>query len=131
MVRKNQGRKELRARSKVVIAEPLHGPSKYTYRVTWSEEDGRYVGLSTEFPALSCFAVTRMAALHGVERLVENELVELRKSGDLPPEPLATRKFSGVFKVRIPFDLHRRLVMEAKECGVSLNRLVSMKLASG
>lgn len=24
----------------------------YTYRVTWSEEDGEYVGLCVEFPSL-------------------------------------------------------------------------------
>jgi predicted RNase H-like HicB family nuclease len=25
---------------------------KYTYRVTWAEEDGEYVGLCAEFPSL-------------------------------------------------------------------------------
>jgi predicted RNase H-like HicB family nuclease len=30
---------------------------RFTYRVTWSEEDGEYVGLCAEFPSLSsrCF----------------------------------------------------------------------------
>ncbi len=26
---------------------------KYTYRITWSEEDGEFVGLCAEFPSLS------------------------------------------------------------------------------
>ncbi len=26
---------------------------RYTYRVTWSDEDGEYVGLCAEFPSLS------------------------------------------------------------------------------
>ena len=47
------------------------------------------------------------------------------------PEPLAMRRYSGQFKVRIPPEVHRRLSMEASESKVSLNRLVSAKLAHG
>jgi predicted HicB family RNase H-like nuclease len=36
-----------------------------------------------------------------------------------------------VFKVRVPPIVHRNLVIEAAEAGVSLNRLVSAKLAHG
>jgi hypothetical protein len=36
-----------------------------------------------------------------------------------------------VFKVRIPPEVHRGLVQEASEQGVSLNRLVTVKLAGG
>ena len=35
---------------------------KYTYRVTWSEEDIEYVGLCAGFPSLSWLAETREAA---------------------------------------------------------------------
>ena len=31
---------------------------KYTYRVTWSEEDNEHVGLCVEFPSLSWLART-------------------------------------------------------------------------
>jgi hypothetical protein len=47
-----------------------------------------------------------------------------------PPEPIATRKYSGEFKLRVPPPLHRALVMEAAENNVSLNRLVNAKLAT-
>jgi hypothetical protein len=30
-----------------------HEADKYTYRVTWSEDDGEFVGLCAEFPSLS------------------------------------------------------------------------------
>jgi predicted RNase H-like HicB family nuclease len=36
---------------------------RYTYRVTWSEEDSEYVGLCAEFPGLSWLAETPEAAL--------------------------------------------------------------------
>ena len=45
--------------------------------------------------------------------------------------PLTDRHYSGVFKVRVPSIVHRNLVIEAAEAGVSLNRLVSAKLAHG
>lgn len=54
----------------------------------------------------------------------------MRAHGETPPEPYADRKYSGKFVVRIPPEEHRQLVMEAAEQGVSLNRLVSRKLAA-
>jgi predicted HicB family RNase H-like nuclease len=103
---------------------------KYTYRVTWSDEDNEYVGLCTEFPSLSWLASTRDEALHGVEALVRDVVADMKARGEAVPEPMAAHDFSGTFKVRIPAALHRRLVMEAADSAVSLNRLVSMKLAS-
>jgi len=43
---------------------------RYTYRVTWSEDDNEYVGLCTEFPSLSWLALTPEAALKGARKLV-------------------------------------------------------------
>jgi len=42
---------------------------------------------------------------------------------------LAEKHFSGRFVVRVPGTVHRALAMQAAEQGVSLNRLVSAKLA--
>jgi hypothetical protein len=39
---------------------------KYTYRVTWSEDDNEYVGLCAEFPGLSWLAKTPEKALNRV-----------------------------------------------------------------
>jgi predicted HicB family RNase H-like nuclease len=53
----------------------------------------------------------------------------MKARGENIPEPLASKKFSGKFMVRIPPELHRRLVMDAQEEGISLNRLASDKLS--
>src|SRR5690606_19745862 len=95
----------------------------YTYRVTWSDEDQEYVGLCAEFPGLSWLAVSPEAALRGVRRVVADVVEEMNESGELVPEPLASRKFSGKFMVRVPPDVHRGLTLQAVEAGVSLNRL--------
>lgn len=101
----------------------------YTYRVTWSEDDQEYVGLCAEFPGLSWLAASPEAALRGIRRVVADSVEDMQECGELVPEPLASRKFSGKFMVRVPPDVHRDLTVQAAEAGVSLNRLATVKLA--
>ena len=101
---------------------------RYTYRVTWSEEDGEHVGLCAEFPSLSWLEKTPEKALQGIRRLVREIIADMRKSHEVAPEPIATKAFSGKFMVRIPPQTHRTLAIQAAESGISLNRLVSSKL---
>ena len=102
----------------------------YTYRVTWSQEDGEHLGLCAEFPSLSWLAATPDAALKGIRRIVAQSAEDMRNSGEDVPQPLAERRYSGQFKVRIPPEVHRALATQAAEQGVSLNRLASAKLAA-
>ena len=102
---------------------------RFTYRVTWSEEDNEYVGLCAEFPSLSWLETTPEEALHGIRQLVAEVVADLKEKGEPVPEPLAVRRYSGKFSVRIPPELHRELALEAAESGVSLNRLASAKLS--
>ncbi len=102
---------------------------RYTYRVTWSEDDNEYVGLCAEFPSLSWLAKKPEMALKGIRRLVENVVRDMRKEGEAVPEPIACRQYSGKFMVRIPPQVHRKLAIQAAESGVSLNRLASSKLS--
>ena len=101
----------------------------YTYRVTWSAEDEMHVGLCAEFPSLSWLADTPEGALAGIRQVVADTVADLETSGEDVPVPLAERRFSGRFVVRVPPEVHRNLAVEAAEAGVSLNRLVSARLA--
>lgn len=101
---------------------------RYTYRVTWSEEDEEYVGLCAEFPSLSWLAASPEDALAGIRSVVAEVVADMQANGEPVPEPIATRRYSGHFMVRVPPELHRRLALEAAEAGVSLNRLASAKL---
>jgi len=47
---------------------------RYTYRVTWSEEDEEYVGLCAEFPSSSWLAAEPEAALRGIRQVVAEVL---------------------------------------------------------
>ena len=101
----------------------------YTYRITWSAEDSEHVGLCAEFPSLSWLAPSPDEALSGIQRLVRESVDDMLATGEPTPVPLADRAYSGRFLVRLPPESHRALVIEAAEQGVSLNRLVSARLA--
>ena len=102
---------------------------RYTYRVTWSEDDNEYVGLCAEFQSLSWLASTLEAALKGIRKVVEDVVKDMRENGEEVPEPIASRRYSGKFMIRVPPEVHRNLAIKAAEAGVSLNRLASSKLS--
>lgn len=101
----------------------------YTYRVTWSVEDGEFVGLCAEFPGLSWLADSMEAALKGIANVVASAVTDMQTHAETVPSPISDRHYSGKFQVRIPPQRHRLLAMQAAEAGVSLNRLVSDRLA--
>ena len=100
----------------------------YTYRVIWSEEDQEYVGLCAEFPSLSYLHEAQIDALKGIVDLVGEVVTDMVDNGETIPEPIAEKKFSGKFQVRIPPEQHRLLAIKAAEENVSLNRYISAKL---
>ncbi len=102
---------------------------RYTYRVTWSEEDNEHVGLCAEFPSLSWLAKDPDTALRGIRKLVQEVVSDMEKERESIPEPLALKHYSGKFMVRVPPQVHKKLAIEAAESGVSLNRLASLKLS--
>lgn len=102
----------------------------YSYRVTWSAEDQEFVGTVLELPSLSWLEPESAAAFAGIRKLAADVVSDLEGNGEPVPEPLSERNYSGKFMVRIPPQSHRRLVEEAAEQNVSLNRLASLKLSA-
>ena len=104
--------------------------SHYTYRVTWSAEDGEYVATCLELPSLSWLAASQQEALTGLSDLVADVVADLRTTGEPVPEPLSERAYSGKFNLRVGTDLHRRLAIEAAEQNLSLNQYLVRRLSS-
>ena len=102
---------------------------KYSYSVVWSEEDHAFLARVAEFPSLAAHGETLADALNEIQAVVGFAVEDLEDSGEAIPEPLSTRHYSGKFNIRIGSDLHRALVLEAAQQGVSLNQLVTQKLA--
>jgi predicted HicB family RNase H-like nuclease len=102
---------------------------RYTYRVTWSEDDNEYVGLCVEFPSLSWLASTPEAALKGIRKIVADIVKDMIDNNEPVPQPIACKKYSGKFSIQVPPEVHRDLAVQAAEAGISLDRLARSKLS--
>ena len=102
---------------------------RYTYRVTWSEDEREYVGLCAEFPSLSWLDKEPESALKGIREVVNSVVRDMTSTGEEVPQPLASKRYSGKFMVRVPPEVHRNLAIQASEARVSLNRIAGAKLS--
>ena len=109
---------------------PPNQSRRYTYRVTWSPEDGEFVGLCLEFPSMSCPASTQDEAFSAIRYLVADAVDNMLVNGETPPIPISDRAFSGKFMVRVTPEMHRALAITAAEQGVSINQLVTSRLTN-
>ncbi|MCP3685223.1 MAG: toxin-antitoxin system HicB family antitoxin [bacterium] len=94
---------------------------KYTYHVTWSEEDQEFVGLCAEFPGLSWLEEKQDEAFNGIRKLVADVLQDMENNNEKIPVPLALHSFSGKFMTRILPEQHRNLVTEVVEQDINLS----------
>ena len=113
-----------------MVIKDVKKPDLYTYRVMWSEEDGEFIGLCAEFPSLSWLAETKEAAIMGITELVSNVINDMESHNEIVPVPLSTKNYSGNLSIRIPPEVHRKLAIQAAESNISVNRLISVKLAA-
>lgn len=94
------------------------------------DEDGAWVAHFTEMPHISAFSDTANKAITELAEAWNGVKESYKKHKKPIPEPSALRSYSGRFNVRIDKRVHKSLAIEASQAGVSLNALVSQKLAS-
>ena len=102
---------------------------QYRIEVFFSEEDGGYIAHLLELPSMSAFGGTEERAVRELKRATAAWLKALAREGKDPPVPIAARQFSGEFRLRVPKELHRNLVIEAERNQTSLNTYCIGKLA--
>lgn len=56
------------AEARAVLEKPIR--KKFSYRITWSDQDEEYIGLCDQFPSLSWLAPSPEAALRGIRKVV-------------------------------------------------------------
>ena len=93
------------------------------------DEDGDFIAHFVELPNVSAFANTPEEALHELKVAWEGVKASYHKHGESIPVAPSRKEYSGQFNVRIGRQVHRELAIEAAMEGVSLNALVSKKLA--
>jgi antitoxin HicB len=100
----------------------------YTRELIPEPEGGWFVRIK-ELPGCISQGDTPDEALASIDDALRGWLKVSIDSGDLIPEPRDEEGFSGKFMVRLPRFLHKRLVEQAQEEGVSLNQYVNTILA--
>lgn len=108
--------------------ESLPKIEQYLYSVGWSEEDEAFIARVAEFPSLAAHGETQEEALSEIKNVVDFVIKDLIESKELIPEPFGKRSFSGKLVLRMPEYMHRQLVIEATQQGISLNKLLNLKL---
>jgi predicted HicB family RNase H-like nuclease len=93
------------------------------------DEDGDYLAHFVEMPNVSAFGESPEEALGELATAWEGVKESYRKRGEPIPIAPARKEYSGQFNIRIDRRLHRALAIEAVQAGVSLNAIVSQKLA--
>ena len=102
--------------------------ARYTKFVEWSDEDQCFIGRCPEIMSGGVHGKNEAKVYAELCQAVE-EMIELIHADDHElPEPLAAKKFSGKFVLRVGPSLHRRLAAKALAAGESLNSYCSRAL---
>ena len=89
---------------------------------------GRWKAYFVELPTVYGESLSRLEAIARLKITWEKYKEECRKYGQETPLPLLEKDYSGRFSVRLDKELHKALVNEAMQHGLSLNALIYKKL---
>ena len=95
--------------------------ARYAKFVEWSDEDHCFIGRCPGLFAGGVHGNDEARVYKELCKAVEEWIELLHKDKAPLPEPLAGKKFSGRFVLRVEPALHRRLAAKALAAGESLN----------
>jgi predicted HicB family RNase H-like nuclease len=95
--------------------------ARYAKFVEWSEEDQCFIGRCPEIMVGGVHGSDEARVYAELCQAVEEMLELVHADAGVLPEPLAAKKFSGKFVVRVEPALHLRLAAKALAAGESLN----------
>jgi predicted HicB family RNase H-like nuclease len=68
-------------------------------------------------------------ALAEIEKAVGESIRWLEEEQEPIPEPFGVKQFKGNLTLRVPAEIHRKLVIKSAEEGVSVNQYVLSKIS--
>lgn len=104
--------------------------SLYSYNVSWSEEDECFIASVLEIPGLKAHGDSPEKALKEIRKAAAFTIELMEEDGDMVPEPLSIRKYSGKLTLRMSTEVHRKLTCASAAAGVSLNSYIINKAVS-
>lgn len=108
---------------------------KYPYPITVRglepEEGSGFFAEVPDLPGCMADGETESEALSNAHEAIREWIDAAKELGREIPEPNCLNRFSGKWVQRVPKHLHKKLAVEAKREGVSLNTLATTLLAGG
>jgi predicted HicB family RNase H-like nuclease len=102
--------------------------ARYAKFVEWSDEDRCFIGRCPEIMAGGVHGGDEARVYAELCQAVEEMIELIHSDGHKLPEPLASKKFSGKFVLRVEPAIHRRLAAKALAAGKSLNSFCAQTL---
>lgn len=103
----------------------------WSYNVEQHNDDGCYYLVRViELPGCQTHGKTPAEAFKTIPEAIESYIASLIEDKLPVPEPLNRSDFKGNISLRIRPESHYKLMIEAKQRGISLNTLIKEKLAS-
>ncbi len=103
----------------------------FTVRPLPEADGGGFLVEFPDLPGVMSDGETPEEAIQNGRDALRAALLTLKEFGDPIPSPGAFNAASGQWRQRVPKTLHARLVIRAKQEGVSLNTLVTAMIAEG
>src|SRR2546428_834016 len=102
----------------------------YDMKVSFSKEDKGWIATAPELRGCSAFGESAEEALEELEVAIKGWVAVARKHKEALPAAIADKELQGRVLLRLPKALHRQLLEEAADQGVSLNQYILFCLAS-
>ena len=102
--------------------------ARYLKIVEWTDEDGCFVGSAPPLIGQCCHGKDETKVYAELCQIVDEWIEVLEGEGHKLPEPLAAKKFSGKFVLRVEPALHRRLAAKAHSARESHNSYCAQTL---
>jgi len=104
---------------------------QFHYRIVirYSKEDEGYIAVVPELRGCSAWGKSELEAIEAVKEATSAWLESAKANGIEIPNPIDEQPVSGRYALRMPPELHRDLVFQAKLEGLSLNQLIVHKLS--
>ena len=102
----------------------------YRTEIIKDTDKNSFVAYCPELEGCVTTGYTATDAMESLEDAKKAWLTSALENGDPIPEPDYKLSFSGQIRLRIPKSLHRKIFMEARDEGVSMNQYCIMKLSA-
>ncbi|UTD54939.1 Aca2/YdiL-like domain-containing protein [Halomonas sp. MS1] len=97
---------------------------RYSYSITWSEDDQQFVGLCSEFPSLSWLSDSQEDALKGIAQAVQDALEDMENDRELIPRPsIAGRVHADEMRGSELQALRKLLMLDIREAAEEIGQV--------